>query len=73
MAGRHSAQSSPCDATCVSSLAGLGTQCVEPSAEQTASQPAGGVALAKGVSTLTSKTHSHAPSTHRARVAEGQG
>ncbi|WP_430749760.1 hypothetical protein, partial [Comamonas thiooxydans] len=51
--------------------AGLGTQCVLPLAVHTASQPAGGVARAQGVSMLTSNTQNHAPSTLRARRAAG--
>ena len=63
--GRHSAQSRPCGKADASSLAGLGTQCVEPVALHSASQPAGGVALANGAATLVSSTHSQAASTQR--------
>ena len=70
-AGRHSAQSIDCGDMSASSLTGLGTQWGEPLAEHTASQPAGGVALAQGVSTLTINTHSHAPSIQRAEKAAG--
>ena len=48
-----------------SSLAGLGTQSVEPVALHSASQPTGGVALANGAATLVSSTHSQAASTQR--------
>jgi hypothetical protein len=50
---------------------GAGHPVVLPLAVHTASQPAGGVARAQGVSMLTSSTQNHAPSTQRARRAAG--